>query len=98
MKWVYFLFSVIFLFAANNALFWIPGRYDWFNFTAAGIGISLAALLAWLSSRRFVGTSLGVHYSWRDIAMTPPALVWFAVIMLFVVGGLIKVFGYLARH
>ena len=38
MKWVLFLLSLIFLFAANNALFWAPGRYDWLNFTAAGNG------------------------------------------------------------
>jgi hypothetical protein len=36
MKWVLFLLSLVALFAANNALFWIPGRYDWFTVVAAG--------------------------------------------------------------
>jgi len=98
MKWVLFLLSLVFLFAANNALFWAPGKYDWLNFTAAGVGISLAAGLAWLSSRRFVRTAPGVQYSWRDIAMAPPTVVWFLVILLFLFGGVIKAIGYLARH
>ena len=36
MKWVLFLLSLVALFAANNALFWIPGRYDWFTVVATG--------------------------------------------------------------
>src|SRR5579872_6606672 len=98
MKWVLFFFSLLALFAANNALFWLPGKYDWFNFVAAGIGISVAAALAWLSSRRFVRTAPGVRYSWRDIAMAPPSVVWLFVILLFLFGGIIKAIGYLARH
>jgi hypothetical protein len=98
MKWLLFLLSLIFLFAANNALFWAPGSYDWLNFTAAGIGILLAAVLAWLSSRRFVRTVPGVQHSWRDIAMAPPLVVWFIVISLFLLGGVIKMIGYLVRH
>ncbi len=35
MKWVLFLLSMVALFAANNALFWVPGRYDWFTAVAA---------------------------------------------------------------
>lgn len=98
MKWVLFLLSLVFLFAANNALFWLPGKYDWFNFVAAGTGISVAAVLAWFSSKRFVKVLPEREYSWKDVAMTPPAVVWFLVILLFLFGGVIKGIGYFARH
>ncbi len=92
------MLSLIFLFAANNALFWLPGKYDWFNFVAAGTGISVSAVLAWFSSRRFVKTAPGREYSWKDVAMAPPSVIWFVVIVLFLFGGAIKVIGYLGRH
>jgi hypothetical protein len=98
MRWILFLLSLVFLFAANNALFWAPGKYDWLNFTFAGVAIVLAATLAWFSSRIFARSSSAEQVSWRDVAMAPPALIWFFVMLLFLFGGMVKVIGYLARR
>jgi len=86
MKWVLFLLSLLALFFANNMLFWVPGSYGWRNFVLAGIAIFLAAVLAWLSSKRFARE----HASWRELMMTPPAVIWIFVVLLLCCAGLMK--------
>ncbi len=98
MKWFLLLLSLILLFAANNALFWIPGRYDWFNFTFAGGAIILAALFAWLSSRRFAVTAQGGKYAWKSIIVAPPSVIWLFVVGLFCLGGVFKFISFLLRR
>jgi len=90
MKWVLFLLSLVALFAANNALFWLPGRYDWFNFVAAAVAIPVAAVLAWFSSKRFVGGQA----TWKEVLTAPPAVIWFFVVVVFLFEGLTKVAAY----
>lgn len=53
MKWVLLSLSLYLLLVAFNVLFMMPGNYDWFNFVAAAVALSLAAVLAWLSIKRF---------------------------------------------
>ena len=90
MKWVLFLLSLLALFFANNMLFWVSGNYDWLNFAASGVAISLAAVLAWLSSKRFAGE----HASRKELMMTPPAVIWIFVVVLFCCAGLMKLVMY----
>jgi hypothetical protein len=94
MKWTLFLLSLFALFAANNALFWLPGSYDWFNFVAAGIAIFVAAILAWFSSKRFVQPTSGALVTWNKVVMAPPAVIWLFVILLFCLLGLMKIVVY----
>ena len=72
-KWFLFLPSVFGLFVANNALFWLPGPYSWFNFVAATIGIVAGILLAYLSSRRFVTAPSMTQPTWLDVMSAPRA-------------------------
>ena len=91
MKWVLFLLSLIALFVANNALFWVPGKYDWFTAIAASVAIATAGVLAWLSSRMFARSSLAAQASWKSVVMAPPAVVWLFVMLLFCLFGLMKI-------
>jgi hypothetical protein len=88
MKWLFFLVSLLALLVANNALFWLPGHYDWFNFVAAGIAIALAVLFAWLSSRRFAMAGSTVRPTWKTLAKAPPATICIVVLLLFLAVGL----------
>lgn len=98
MKWLFFLLSLLALFAANNALFWLPGHYDWFNFVAAGVAIGLAVLFAWLSSRRFAtSASTTTRPTWKDLAKAPPATICILVLLLFLAVGLMKLVAYAFR-
>ena len=97
MKWLFFGLSLLSLFAANNALFWLPGQYDWFNFVAAGVAISLALLFAWLSARRFAASTSATQPTWRDLARTPPATICIFVLLLLVAIGLLKFVAYAHR-
>jgi len=94
MKWVLFLLSLVALFFANNTLFLVPGRYDWFTAVAAGIAISVAGILAWLSSTKFARASLGAQATWKNVAMAPPSVIWLFVILLFCFFGLMKIAAY----
>ncbi len=91
MKWVLFLLSPVALFAANNALFWVPGRYDWFTAVAAGTAISTAAVLAWFSSKKFVGSTSKGQAPLKDLLMAPPAVVWLLVMLVFWLAGLLRI-------
>ena len=97
MKWLFFLLSLLALFVANNALFWLPGHYDWFNFVAAGIAIALAVLFAWLSSRRFAMSGSTIRPTWKTIAKAPPATICIFVLLLFLTVGLMKFVAYAGR-
>lgn len=97
MKWFLFLLSLLALFVANTALFWLPGRYDWFNFVAAGIAISLAVLFAWLSARRFAASSSGKQPHWQDVIQAPPSTICIAVLLLFFAVGALKFIAYANR-
>jgi len=94
MKWVQFLLSLVALFVANNALFWLSGRYDWFNFVAAGAAISVAAVLAWFSSKRFAKSTSGASASWKHVVTAPPIVIWLFVMLLFSIFGLMKMVTY----
>jgi hypothetical protein len=93
MKWLFFVLSLLALFVANNALFWAPGRYDWFTFVAAGISISLAISFAWLSSKRFVGPS-ALQPTWKKVVMAPPSTICIFVLLLFLGVGVLKLIAY----
>ena len=93
MKWLLFLLSLFALFVANNALFWLPGRYGWFNFVMAGAAIAAAAVLAWFSGKRFTKSASGTRPSWMDVVMTLPATIWMVVVFLFCLFGLTKTMG-----
>lgn len=94
MKWVLFLLSLIALFVANNALFWVPGEYDWFTAIAASVAILTAGVLAWVSSKKFARSSAGAQATWKNVAMAPPAVVWLFVMLLFCFFGLMKIAAY----
>jgi hypothetical protein len=94
MKWVLFVLSLVALFVANNALFWVPGKYDWFTAVAASISIVTAGLLAWFSSKKFARASLGAQATWKNIVMAPPAVIWLFVILLFCLFGVMKITAY----
>ena len=95
MKWFLFFLSLLALFFANNVLFLVPGNDDWRNFLLAGIAASLAAILAWLSSKRFVREQA----TRKELLMAPPAVIWCFVMILFLLGGLFKVAAsYFAFH
>jgi hypothetical protein len=91
MKWVLFLLSLVALFVANNALFWLPGKYDWFNVAAAGTAILTAGVLAWFSSRKFARSASGAQATWKNVAMAPPSVIWLFVMLLFCFFGLMKI-------
>jgi hypothetical protein len=97
MKWLFFSLSLLSLFFTNNVLFWIPGQYDWFNFAAAGVGVTLATLFAWLSARRFVSSSFDGQPKWGDLLETPPAVICIFVLLLFSAVGLLKIAAYASR-
>jgi|SRR6478672_4587901 len=97
MKWFFFFLSLLALFVANNALFWLPGRYDWFNFVAAGTAISLALLFAWLGSKKFVAPSSVTQPNWQDVIKAPPSTVCIAVLLLFFAVGVLKFIAYTNR-
>ena len=87
MKWLLLLLSLMALFVANNALFWLPGKYDWFNFVAAGLAILIAGVLAWFSSKRFAATTVGAHASSKNVVMAPPMAIYLFVLLIFLAGG-----------
>lgn len=93
MKWIFFALSLLGLFVANNALFWMPGNYDWLIFTFAGIGILFAAIFALLSGKRFAKEQTG----WKALVVTPPVVIWVFVIFLFCCGSLLKFLAYWQR-
>ncbi len=97
MKWFFFLLSLLGLFVANNALFWVPGRYDLFTFVAAAISISRAVLFAWLSSRRFLASSSIAQPTWLDVVKSPPTTICVFVLLLFLVVGALKFMAYSRR-
>ena len=97
MKWFLFFLSLLALFVANNALFWVPGRYDWFTFVAAGAAISLAILFAWLSSRKFVAPSSMAQANWQDVIKAPPSAVCIFVLLLFFAVGVLRFIAYANR-
>jgi len=90
MKWLLFALSLFALLVAYNALFMLPGSYDWFGFTAAGVAISIAAVCAWFSGRRFAGKQA----TRRELMLSPPAVIWLFVLLLFCGAGLIRVVAY----
>ena len=91
MKWVLFLLSLVALFFANNTLFWVPERYDWFTAVAAGIAISTAAVLAWFSSKKFAGSTSKGQVALKDVLMAPPAVIWLFVMLVFCLIGLLRI-------
>jgi len=93
MKWLLFLLSLVALLFAYNALFMMPGNYDWLNFAIAGVAIPVAAILAWLSGKRFTSDRATL----KELMLTPPAVVWIFVLLLFCGEGLARVVAYL-RH
>ena len=93
MKWLLFLLSLFALFVANNALFWLPGKYNWFSFVMAGTAIAVAAACAWFSGKRFAKSAHGMRPRFRDVVMTLPATIWIVVIFLFCLFGLTKIAG-----
>jgi len=94
MKWVLFIFSLVALFVANNALFWLPGAYGWFNVVASSISIFIAGILAWFSSKQFVksNSTRNDSPSLKKILAAPPSVIWMFVIALFGIVGLLKIF------
>ena len=90
-KWVLFLISLLALFVANNALFLMPGEYSWFNAVSAAIAISIAAVLAWFSSKGFVKSASPSDAGWRRVVGAPPALVWIIVVLWFCALGVMKI-------
>ena len=94
MKWVLFLLSLLALFAANNVLFWMAGKYDAFTLVAAPISISAAVVLAWLSSKRFAKQTARTSPGLAEILQAPPAVICIFVLLLFSAAGLIKLIDY----
>jgi len=90
MRWLLFVLSLFFLYVATNVLFFLPGKYDWFNFTAAGVSVSFAAVCAWFSSKQFIKATPGASASWKSIMMAPPAVIWLFVVFLFCLFGLLR--------
>ena len=93
MKWLLFLLSLFALFVASNALFWLPGKYNWFSFLMAGTAIAVAAASAWFSGKRFATSAHGMQPRFMDVVMTLPPTIWIVVILLFCVFGLTKIVG-----
>jgi len=93
-KWILFVLSLFALFFANNMLFWVPGKYDWLNFTSAGIAILLAAIFAWFSSKKFAKTTPVERPSLCETLKAPPAVIWLFVMSLFAFFGLLKILAY----
>jgi hypothetical protein len=94
MKWSLFVLSLLALFFANNVLFWIPGKYDWFTAVAATISIVTAGALAWFSSKKFAQSELEAQPTWKKIVTAPPAVIWIFVVVLFCLFGLMHIVAY----
>jgi hypothetical protein len=94
MKWVLFFLSLVALFVANNALFWVPGKYDRFTAVAASIAILTAGIFAWFSSKKFARSTSGAQPTWKNVMMAPPAVIWLFVMLLFCFFGLMKIAAY----
>jgi hypothetical protein len=91
MKWVLLALELLMLFFANNALFFLPDDYGWFNFVAGGIGILIAAVSAWFSGKMFVKSSIRGSIDLPKVASTPPGVIWIAVVGAFCLAGLSKI-------
>jgi len=95
MKWVFLVLELLMLFFTFNTLFMVPEQYDLFTTVAASTGIFLAALAAWLSSKRFAKSTSGEQPTWKNVATAPPAIIWIFVILVFCLVGFMKLVGYL---
>jgi len=94
MKWFLFALSLFSLLVAYNALFMLPGSYDWFGIAVAAVAILAAAVCAWFSGRRFASKQA----TWRELMLTPPAVIWLFVLLLFCCAGFIRVVAYYWRR
>jgi len=90
MKWVLLALSLYALLVAYNVLFLVPGNYDEFNFVAAGAAISVAAVLAWFSGRKFAKKQA----TWKELMSTPPVVIWTFVVVVMGCVGILKLFTY----
>lgn len=93
MKWTLFGISLIALFVANNALFMVPEKYDWFTAVAVTSAICVAGICAWFGGKRFAAAAFDKP-TWKQVVMSPPAVVWIFVIVLFCLVGLSKFVAY----
>jgi hypothetical protein len=53
MKWLFLILCLYATAVGFNALFFMPGAYDWFNFVAAAVAFSAAFVLGHQSMKRF---------------------------------------------
>jgi hypothetical protein len=88
MKWFLFLIELLLLFFANNIFFFIPGKYDWFTAIGGTTAISLAAVAASLSSKRFANAAR--TSKWTDIVAAPPSVIWIFVVGVFCLVGVVR--------
>lgn len=82
-KWILFAMELVLLFFANNTLFMVPERYDWFTGISVGIAITAAAICAWFSSRRFARDLCPGRTRLKNVVMAPPNVIWVFVISVF---------------
>jgi hypothetical protein len=91
MKWALLGLELLMLFFANNVLFLLPGGYDWFNFVAAAVAVTIAAVSAWFSGKIFSGRRLRERVKWQEMLKAPPGIVWVSVVLAFCLAGLMKI-------
>jgi hypothetical protein len=90
----FFLLSLVALWVAYNALFMLPGKYDYFNFVVAGFGVGLGVLFASMSSRRFAGQASEKRVPIAHILKAPPMAICIFILILFCLSGLVKIAAY----
>ncbi|PYV98499.1 MAG: hypothetical protein DMG86_16230 [Acidobacteria bacterium] len=50
-----------------------------------------AAVLAWFSSKKFVGSTSKGQAPLKDVLMAPPAVIWLFVMLVFCLAGLLRI-------
>jgi hypothetical protein len=94
MRWLFSILTVLLLWAAFNALFMLSGRYDPFNFPAAGISIALAIVCGWFGGRRFVSGVATKRRTAGSIWTTPPMLICLTGLVVIALAALLRIIGH----
>src|SRR5579885_1218784 len=84
MRWLLFVLELFLLFVTFNALFMLPGAVNWFTFVAPCVGISLSAVCAWFSAKKFLGFQPKRQMKLSDAAGTLPGGLWIPVVLIYV--------------
>jgi hypothetical protein len=94
MRWLFSILTVLCLWVAFNALFMLSGRYDAFNFLAAGISIAIAIVCAWFGGRRFISGMATKRRAAGSVWTSPPMVICVTGLVVIALAALLRVIGH----